>query len=129
MKMSRKHTLESKGWFFMSSRFKKGAVTGIKSGLKGYGWLLKILVPISFATTLLVYSGWLYKLDFLIQPAMGLFSLPASAALPLIIGILAGIYAAIAAMAAMAFTVDQMTLIAIFILISHNLSRMSRWGS
>ena len=99
--------------------------TGLKRGLSGYLWLMKILVPISFGTALLVYSGWLYSLDFLIQPAMGLLHLPASAALPLIIGLFTGIYGAIGAMAALPLTLDQMTLIAVFLLISHNIIQES----
>ncbi|MFH1155521.1 MAG: nucleoside recognition domain-containing protein [Pseudomonadota bacterium] len=109
----------------MKSRFRAVAVAGLKRGLTGYLWILKILVPISFATALLTWSGWLYKLDFLVQPVMGLLQLPASAALPLIIGILTGIYGAIAAMSVLPLTVDQMTLVAIFLLISHNLIQES----
>lgn len=109
----------------MDFRFKTGIVSGIKRGVSGYLWLLKILTPISFGTALLVYSGWLYKIDFIIEPVMGLLSLPASAALPLIIGLFTGIYGAIGAMAALPLTVDQMTLIAIFLLISHNLIQES----
>ncbi|MBF0572670.1 MAG: iron transporter [Desulfamplus sp.] len=109
----------------MNIRFKNGIISGIKRGLSGYLWLLKILTPISFGTALLVYSGWLYKIDFLIEPVMGIISLPASAALPLIIGMFTGIYGAIGAMAALPLTVDQMTLIAIFLLISHNLIQES----
>lgn len=48
-------------------------------------------------------------------------SLPAIAALPLLIGMLTNIYAAIAAMAVLPFSKDQMTLMAIFLLIAHNL--------
>ncbi len=109
----------------MDIRFTTGIQSGIKRGLTGYLWLLKILTPISFGTALLVYSGWLYKIDFLIQPVMGILSLPASAAIPLIIGMFTGIYGAIGAMAALPLTVDQMTLIAIFLLISHNLIQES----
>ncbi|MBF0389403.1 MAG: iron transporter [Desulfamplus sp.] len=109
----------------MNIRCKNGITSGLKRGLSGYIWLLKILTPISFGTALLVYSGWLYKIDFIIQPVMGVLSLPASAALPLIIGIFTGIYGAIGAMAALPLTVEQMTLIAIFLLISHNLIQES----
>ena len=105
----------------MKERFKKSVKDGFMRGWFGYLWLLKILIPISFATVLLIYSGWLYKLDFLIQPVMGILYLPASAALPIIIGLFTGIYGAVAAMATMPLTQDQMTLIAIFLLISHNL--------
>jgi hypothetical protein len=43
------------------------------------------------------------------------------AAIPLIAGLLTGVYGGIAAMAPLALTTDQMTLIAIFLIISHNL--------
>jgi hypothetical protein len=43
------------------------------------------------------------------------------AALPLLIGMLTNIYAGIAAMAVLPFSKDQMTLMAIFLLIAHNL--------
>lgn len=109
----------------MTTRLTAAIRVGLARGWSGYLWLLKILIPISFATVLLVWSGWLYSLDFLIQPAMGILSLPASAALPLIIGLFTGIYGAVAAMAAMALTLDQMTLIAIFLLISHNIVQES----
>ena len=83
--------------------------------------MLKILIPISFATMLIEQSGLINKIDFLIEPVMRLLSLPSMAALPLIIGMLTSIYGAIASMAFLPLTTDQMTLIAIFVLISHNL--------
>jgi len=48
-------------------------------------------------------------------------NLPPEAALPIISGMLVNLYAAIAAMTALPFTLDQMTLIAVFTLICHNL--------
>jgi len=109
----------------MDVRFRSGIQSGVKRGFSGYLWLLKMLTPISFGTALLVYSGWLYKIDFLIQPIMGTLSLPSYAALPLIIGLFTGLYGAIGAMASLPLTVDQMTLIAIFLLISHNIIQES----
>jgi Fe2+ transport system protein B len=94
---------------------------GLNKGLNGFWWMLKIIVPVSFLTTLLDYSGWIHKIDFLLEPLMAFIHLPALAAFPLIVGLLTGIYAGIAAMAVLPLTQDQMTLIAIFLLISHNL--------
>lgn len=94
---------------------------GLLRGWRGYWWLLKILVPVSFATFVLEASGCLHRLDFLLQPAMGLLGLPPQAALVLLIGMLTGIYGAIAAMAVLSLTQAEMTLIAIFLLISHGL--------
>jgi hypothetical protein len=56
---------------------------------------------------------------------MGTIGLPSMAALPLFAGLLTGIYGAIAAMALLPLTIDQMTLIAIFLLISHNMIQES----
>jgi len=52
---------------------------------------------------------------------MSLINLPSQAALPIISGMLVNIYVAIAVMTAMPFTIEQMTLIAVFNLICHNL--------
>ncbi len=100
---------------------KEGFISGIRKGLSGFIWMLKIVIPISFLTALLVWSNWLNKIDFFIQPAMSLINLPAMAALPLLIGMLSNLYAAIAAMAVLPLTNEQMTLIAIFLLTAHNL--------
>ncbi len=98
---------------------------GSRKGFSGFFWMLRILIPISFFTMVLDYSGWLGKADFLLEPLMGWLSLPASAALPLIIGLLTGIYGAVAAMMVLPLTPEQMTLIAIFLLISHNMIQES----
>jgi hypothetical protein len=84
-------------------------------------WILKILVPISFFTALLEYSGWTHTLVAWLKPVMGWLSLPPEAALPIITGLLIGIYGGIGVMATLPLTADQMTLIAVFLLIAHNL--------
>ena len=86
-------------------------VTGIRKGWSGFIWMLKILVPVSFFTLLLQCSGWLESLDFLLEPAMQLMNLPSIAALPLIVGMLTGIYGGIAAMVVLPLTQGQMTLL------------------
>ena len=95
--------------------------TGITKGWSGFVWMLKILAPISFLTALLEYSGWINKIDFLLEPGMNLLNLPPIAALPLIAGMLTGIYGGIASMVVLPLTHNEMTLIAIFLLTSHNL--------
>lgn len=94
---------------------------GLRKGLNGFIWIMKIVVPVSFITALLAWGGVLERLDFIVQPAMGVLSLPGMAALPLLIGMLAGIYGGIAAMAVLPFTYGQMILMANFLLIAHNL--------
>lgn len=94
---------------------------GSIKGLRGFLWMLKIILPVSLVTFLLDYSGWLQRMDGWLEPLMGIVHLPAMAALPLIAGLLTGIYGAIAAMSVLPFTVDQMTLMAVFLLIAHSL--------
>ncbi len=105
--------------------FKTGIGSGIQKGWTGLIWLLKILVPISFFTALLVHFNILTHLDFLLTPMMNWLCLPASAALVLIIGLFTGIYGTVAALSVMPFSMDHMILMAIFTLISHNLIQES----
>lgn len=105
----------------MRSQLKEGFFVGIRRGWNGFVWMIKILVPISLLTGLLAWSGWIEKGQFIIQPVMDWLSLPAVAALPLMIGMLTGIYGGIAAMVVLPLTTEQMTLIAIFLLMAHNL--------
>jgi hypothetical protein len=60
-------------------------------------------------------------LDFLLKPAMGLLSLPPAAALPILIGLTAGVYGCLAAMAVLTLSAEHMTLITVFVLIAHSL--------
>ncbi|MEN8212684.1 MAG: iron transporter, partial [Thermodesulfobacteriota bacterium] len=109
----------------ISLKIKSGIKQGLIKGWKGLVWLLKIIIPISFATNLLVHFGIIYKLDFLLAPIMTWLSLPASAALVLIMGFFTGIYGTVAALSVMPFCMEHMILIAIFTLISHNMIQES----
>jgi Fe2+ transport system protein B len=100
---------------------KTGLKMGIRKGWGGFLWMMKIVLPISLLTSLLDWSGWIGRLDFLLSPAMGFLHLPPAAALPLLIGMLANIYGAIAAMVVLPLNEGQMTLIGIFLLMAHNL--------
>lgn len=103
------------------NKLRYGLNSGIQKGWRGFVWMLKIIVPISFLTALLEYSGWIHNIDFILKPAMNLLNLPPMAVLPLIVGMLTGIYGGIASMVVLPLTNNEMTLIAIFLLISHNL--------
>lgn len=94
---------------------------GAAKGWRGFIWMLKIILPVSLVTFMLDQSGWLGCIDGILEPMMGAIHLPAMAALPLLAGLLTGIYGAIAAMSVLPFTLDQMTLMAVFLLIAHSL--------
>jgi hypothetical protein len=83
--------------------------------------MLKILLPCSLLTFLIDAGGLLTHLDFLLAPAMGFLHLPPEAALPLTAGLLAGIYGAVAALAVLDLSLTETVLVAVFLLISHNL--------
>jgi hypothetical protein len=106
-------------------RLMPGIRNGLKKGWHGFIWLLKIIVPVSFATGLLVYSGIIYQLDFLLNPVMTWMGLPASGALVIIAGIFTGIYGTVAALSVMPFAMEHMILLAVFTLICHNLIQES----
>jgi hypothetical protein len=113
--------VDEMGLKFHIRRLYAPATTGVQRGIKSYFWLLKILIPISFVTALLEYAGWIQRLDFILQPLMAYLNLPAAAALPILLGMLTGIYGCIAAMAVLPLSVSEMTVIAVFVLIAHNL--------
>ncbi|MEI7637323.1 MAG: nucleoside recognition domain-containing protein [Syntrophus sp. (in: bacteria)] len=100
---------------------KTGLKMGVRKGWDGFIWMMQIVLPISLLTTLLDWSGWIGRLDFLLTPVMGILHLPPAAALPLLIGMLANIYGGIAAMVVLPLNEGQMTLIGIFLLMAHNL--------
>ena len=104
---------------------KKSIIDGSQKGVSGFIWMMKILVPISFVTAVLVWSGWLAKGQVFIQPLMKWLNLPAEAALPLLVGTAAGIYGGIATMAVLPLSNEHMTLIAVFLLIAHALPQES----
>jgi len=101
------------------------AVQGIRRAISSSLWVYKILVPVSFLTLLLQVSHLLDHLESVLGPVMGTLDLPAKAAMPLVAGLLTGIYGGVAAMAVLDFTLREATLIAIFLLISHNMIQES----
>ena len=103
------------------NNLKSAISVGLKKGWGTFVWICKIVIPISLLVTLLQWTGWLNELDFLLNPLMNLLNLPPEAALPIITGMLINIYAVIAIITVIPFTIEQMTLIAIFNLIAHTL--------
>jgi hypothetical protein len=103
------------------AQLRTGFVAGLKTGWRSFLWMCQIVIPVSFLVTLLQWSGWLDKIDFALNPLMNFLNLPPEAALPILSGVLINIYAVIAVVTVLPFTVAQMTLIAIFTLICHNL--------
>jgi len=103
------------------TKLKVGFLEGIKKGWGSFVWMCKIVIPLSLLVALLQWTGWLNHLDFLLNPLTRFINLPPQAALPIISGMLINLYATIAIITVMPLTMGQMTLIAVFNLIAHNL--------
>jgi hypothetical protein len=100
----------------------RGALlAGAKRGWGNFVWICKVIIPVSLLVALLQWSGWLYEADIILKPLMGWLNLPSEAAIPIISGLLINLYATMAAITVVPFTAGQMTLIAVFTLIAHNL--------
>ena len=102
-------------------RLRTGLLIGIKRGWSSFIWISKIIIPVSFVAALIQWTGWLGQLDFLLHPLMNLINLPAAAALPIIVAMTVSFYGAIAIMVVLPFTIEQITLIALFMTIAHML--------
>ncbi len=103
------------------TKLKSALFEGVKKGWGNFLWICKIIIPVSLLVALLQWSGWLYEADIILKPLMGWLNLPSEAAIPIISGLLINLYATMAAITVVPFTVGQMTLIAVFALIAHNL--------
>jgi len=103
------------------ARLRSALFAGIKRGWGSFVWICKIIIPVSLLVALLQWSGWLYKADVILDPLMGWLNLPSEAAIPIISGLVINLYATLATITIVPFTVAQMTLIAVFTLIAHNL--------
>ncbi|MBU9712773.1 nucleoside recognition domain-containing protein [Bacillus tamaricis] len=94
---------------------------GLKVGLHTTWTLGKIIFPITLIVTILGATplmGWLTKL---LAPLMGFIGLSGEAAIPLVLGNVLNLYAAIGAMLTMDLTVKQVFILAVMLSFSHNL--------
>ena len=103
------------------TQLRYGLRTGSRKGWGSFVWICKILIPTSFLVILIQWSGWLYQAVPLLNPLMRLINLPGEAALPIISGVLIGPYTTIAIVTVIPFSLEQITLIAIFTMIAHSL--------
>jgi len=103
------------------TQLRYGLRTGSRKGWGSFVWICKILIPASFLVILIQWSGLLYQAVPLLNPLMRLINLPGEAALPIISGVLMGPYVTIAIVTVIPFSLEQITLIAIFTMIAHSL--------
>jgi hypothetical protein len=89
--------------------------------LKLTGWLLKIIVPVSLAVSLLQHFGVIAMMAPLAAPLFSLVGLPGEAAIVFISSIFLPLYAPIAILATLDLSMRAITILALMCLITHNM--------
>ncbi|MBA4601516.1 nucleoside recognition domain-containing protein [Thermoactinomyces mirandus] len=94
---------------------------GLKSGWKTALELSKVVFPIAFLVHIAKHTAILAWLAELVAPLMSWFGLSGEAAIPLVLGNVLNLYAALGAIAALDLTVKQAFILAIMLSFSHNM--------
>ena len=102
---------------FSTDTLRRGFMSGLNITLE----LSKILVPIYFIVTFLKHTPIIDWISILFAPLMGLFGLPGEAAIVLVMGNVVNLYAAIGAMASLALSIKEITILAIMLSFCHSL--------
>jgi len=97
------------------------AVNGGLKALKTVLRMAKIIFPVTFLLIFLEKSGWLPVVASVFRPFLGVVGLPGEAALPLFLGFISNIYAAMGAIAVLSLSPREITLVALIILTCHSL--------
>jgi len=84
-------------------------------------WLLKIIIPISLAVSLLQYWGIITQIATLLTPIFSILGLPGESAVVFISSIFLPLYGPIAIISTLPMEIRAITILAIMCLISHNL--------
>ncbi|RSL30798.1 hypothetical protein D7Z54_24365 [Salibacterium salarium] len=94
---------------------------GFIAGLQTTWTLGKIIFPITLIITMLGYTPVLTWIAGLLAPLMGWIGLPGEAAIPLVLGNVLNLYAAIGAILSMDLAVKEVFILAVMLSFSHNL--------
>jgi hypothetical protein len=95
--------------------------TGFFSGVFTSWDLLKVMIPTMILVQILKVTGLLSSMAAAAAPLMDLFGLPGESSLVLVTGGLVNVYAAIAVAVNIPLTAKGMTILAVMVLIAHNL--------
>jgi hypothetical protein len=94
---------------------------GLRSGLATFWSLARAMIPAYALALVLEKLGAVSAIAHVAQPVMSLVGLPGSAAVPLVLGWVLNVYAAVGAMTALHLDARQITVLALAVLIGHNL--------
>lgn len=105
--------------------FQKTLLYCLRSALpltrKSASWLLKLMIPISLAVTLLQHFGVIEWIAGYLNPVFQYLGLPGSSAVIFISGAAAGTYAGVAAMMSIQLTFRQATIVGLMMALCHAL--------
>ena len=93
----------------------------VPASWKSTKWLLKLMIPISLAVTLMQHFGILAWIATWVNPLFVHIGLPGESAVAFISGATAGTYAGIAAMMSIPLTMKQASILALMIALCHAL--------
>ncbi|TCS81810.1 nucleoside recognition domain-containing protein [Tepidibacillus fermentans] len=97
--------------------WKKGILSGVKTT-----WVLgKVIFPITFIVTILNFTPVIHWVVRIFYPLMKWIGLPGEAAIPLALGYLLNLYAAIGAILSLHLTVKHVFILAVMLSFAHNL--------
>ncbi|MBB5173437.1 nucleoside recognition domain-containing protein [Texcoconibacillus texcoconensis] len=94
---------------------------GLMVGLKTTWTLGKIIFPITLLVTMLSHTPVMDRLTSLLAPLMSILGLSGEAAIPLVLGNVLNLYAAIGAILTLELTVKEVFILAVMLSFSHNL--------
>lgn len=102
-------------------RTRSAAVSALPKAGKTTLWLLKIIIPISFAVSILQYLGVIEVIAHFLSPVFSIIGLPGEAAIVFITSIFMSLYAPIAIIATLPLNPRDITILAVMCLIAHNM--------
>ena len=103
------------------NKIKHSIVRAIPATWKSSSWLLKLMIPIFLAVTLMQHYGILSCIAEWINPVFVYLGLPGESAVAFISGAAAGTYAGLAVMMSIPLTMKQATILALMIALCHAL--------
>ena len=96
-------------------------VQALRNSQKTVWWLIKIIIPISLAVSLLQYWGIIEIIANQLTPLFSVVGLPGESAIVFISSLFLSLYGPIAILATLTLNMREITILAVMCLISHNM--------
>jgi hypothetical protein len=106
---------------YSDNKLKRSIINALPKAGKTIWWLLKIIIPISLAVSLLQYWGVISYISGYLLPVFSIVGLPGESAIVFITSIFLSLYAPIAIITTLPLDMREITILATMCLISHNM--------